>query len=198
MIPLIVVDVQNDFCPGGSLAVKGGNEIVPLINGFRGRFDTFIFTQDWHPRNHASFAANHPGKKPGDVIRLEGLAQVMWPVHCVQNTPGAAFHKELVVKKDERIFQKGTDPAIDSYSAFYDNAHQKSTGLGEYLKSLGVAELFLCGLATDYCVRFSTLDALKLGFKVSVLLSACRGVELSPGDTAMAVDEMRAHGAVIC
>jgi nicotinamidase/pyrazinamidase len=194
---LLVIDVQNDFCPGGSLAVKDGDKVVPVINRARERFDQVIFTQDWHPKTHKSFAVNHPGKKPYDQITLGGMPQTLWPVHCVQGTRGAELRADLLVRPGERIFQKGTDPEIDSYSAFYDNAHRKSTGLSQYLRAQRVTELTLCGLATDYCVNFSALDALGEGFRVAVLAPACRGVNLQPDDSEKALEALRAKGATI-
>src|SRR3954451_103947 len=146
MNALILVDLQNDFCPGGALAVREGDAIIPLINGLQSKFELILATQDWHPRNHASFAANHPGKNVGDVIDLHGLPQVLWPVHCVQNTPGADFAPALDRSRIARIFQKGTDPEIDSYSGFFDNGHRKSTGLGEWLTDRKVTRVHVCGL----------------------------------------------------
>jgi nicotinamidase/pyrazinamidase len=195
MKALLAIDIQNDFCPGGALGVKGGDEVVPEINRFRGKFPLFVLTQDWHPANHASFAANHPGHEPGEVIDLDGLKQILWPVHCVAGSRGAEFHPDLERYGDEPVFHKGTDPRIDSYSAFYDNAHRKSTGLTDFLRDHGVREVFLCGLATDYCVLYSTLDALQEGFKVTVIQDACRAVELSPGDGEKAYQRMWAAGA---
>jgi nicotinamidase/pyrazinamidase len=195
MSVLLVVDVQNDFCPGGALPVKEGDKIIPLINQLRPGFTQVILTQDWHPMNHLSFAANHPGKKIGEVVDLDGLPQILWPVHCVQGSPGAQFHPDLLIQPGDRIFKKGTDPRIDSYSAFHDNAHRKSTGLGDYLRAIATREITICGLATDYCVKYSVLDALAEDFRVNILIGASRGVNLNPGDTDRAIEEMKAHGA---
>jgi len=170
---------------------------VPIANRLMPRFDTVVATQDWHPPDHGSFASQHPGKKPGDVIRLRGLRQELWPDHCVQGTKGAAFHKGLDGRHFAEIFRKGTDPGIDSYSAFYDNAHRKSTGLGEYLRRRGISEVCLLGLATDYCVKFSALDAVQLGLDTRVIEDGCRGIDLQPGDIGRAWDEMRRAGAKI-
>jgi len=194
MNALILVDIQNDFVPGGALAVPRGDEVVPAANRLQEKFELVVATQDWHPRDHGSFAANHPGKKVGDVIELNGLPQILWPVHCVQDTPGAAFVAGLQTAKVARIFQKGTDPDIDSYSGFFDNGHRKATGLGEYLKSKGVTDVYVCGLATDYCVKFTALDARQLGFNSYLVEDASRGVELKPGDAAAALEEMRRAG----
>jgi nicotinamidase/pyrazinamidase len=194
---LIITDVQNDFCPGGALAIREGDEIVPLINQLQARFDLVVATQDWHPQGHGSFAANHPGKKVGEVIDLNGLPQILWPVHCVENTPGADFHPGLDRRQIARVFHKGADPGIDSYSAFFDNGHRKATKLGEYLKEQGVDEVYLCGLATDYCVKFTALDAVDLGFKTCVIEDACRGVNLQPDDVERAIEEMRAKGVEV-
>ena len=198
MNALIITDVQNDFCPGGALAIHEGDRIVPQVNRLRTRFDLVVATQDWHPRGHGSFAANHPGKKIGEVIDLNGLPQILWPVHCVENTPGAEFHPGLDRRRIARVFHKGADPGIDSYSAFFDNGHRKATGLGEYLKERGIDEVYFCGLATDYCVKFSALDAVDLGFKTCVIEDACRGVNLQPGDVERAIAEMRAKGVEVC
>lgn len=194
---LLIVDIQNDFCPGGSLQVKDGDQIVPIINKVRTVFPLVIFTQDWHPSNHQSFAVNHPDKKPGDIIDLDGISQILWPVHCVQESVGAQFHPDLVVHEEDFIFQKGTDWKIDSYSTFYDNAHRKSTGLTDFLKEQNCSEVYICGLATDYCVKFSVFDAIDEGFKTNVILDACRGVNLNPGDVERSVEEMKAKGAKI-
>ena len=194
MKALVVVDLQNDFCPGGALAVPEGDRVIPLVNRIQSRFDLVVATQDWHPPGHLSFAANHPGRSPGEVIELAGLKQVLWPVHCVQDTPGAGFHPALDLGRVRRVFPKGIDPEIDSYSTFFDNAHRRATGLAEFLGDQGVGEIYLAGLATDYCVKFSALDAVALGFSTAVILDACRGVELRPGDAALAVAEMQAAG----
>jgi nicotinamidase/pyrazinamidase len=197
MNALIIVDLQNDFLPGGALPVPRGDEIIPLVNDLRKKFELVVATQDWHPANHESFAANHPGKKAGDRIMLDGIEQILWPVHCVQNTGGAEFARSLETKGFARVFQKGTDPNIDSYSAFFDNAHQRATGLGDYLKERRVSDVFLCGLALDYCVKFSVLDARQLGFNAHVVVDACRGIDLKPGDVERAIKEMKAAGAAV-
>lgn len=195
MNALIVTDVQNDFCPGGALAVPDGDRVIPAINRLQPRFDLVVATQDWHPRNHGSFAANHPGKEPGDVIELGGMEQILWPVHCVQDCPGAAFHPDLDRSRVAEVFRKGTDPEIDSYSTFFDNAHRKATGLGDYLTDRGVTHVYLTGLATDYCVKFSALDALRLGFAVTVVRDACRGIDREAGDVDRALKQLQAEGA---
>ncbi len=195
MRALIIVDVQNDFVPGGALAVPGGNEVVPVINRLQERFEMIVATQDWHPANHGSFAVNHPGKKAGDIVELNGIPQILWPVHCVQNSGGASFVPELKTSRVGRFFKKGTDSHLDSYSAFFDNRHLKATGLGEYLKDRMVSEVYLAGLATDYCVKVSALDALGLGLRTFVVADACRGVNLKPNDSAKALEEMKQAGA---
>jgi nicotinamidase/pyrazinamidase len=197
MNALILVDLQNDFVPGGALAVPEGDTIIPLINELQPRFDLVVATQDWHPVDHGSFVANHPGRKVYEVIDLAGLPQVLWPVHCVQDTPGAAFVPSLDASRIARVFQKGTDPAIDSYSGFFDNGHRKSTGLGDYLREREVKRVHVCGLATDYCVKFTALDSKKLGFETSLIEDASRGVNVKPGDVAMAIEEMRQAGVRI-
>lgn len=196
----ILVDIQNDFLPGGALAVPRGDRVIPIANqwmGKRGFFDQVIATQDWHPQNHKSFASNHVGKSPGEVIDLNGIQQVLWPDHCVQGTKGAELSELLDRSKIDRIFQKGKNPDVDSYSGFFDNDHKSSTGLGEYLKKLGANHVYIMGLATDYCVKFSVLDCLKLGFKTSLIESGCAGIDLNPGDIKRAINEMRAAGAEI-
>ena len=152
---LIIVDLQNDFLPGGALAVPRGDEIVEVINRAQTLFELVVATQDWHPANHISFAVNHPGRRPGDVVEVAGLAQALWPVHCVQNTPGAALSSQLDTRRIARVFHKGTDPGVDSYSAFFDNAARQGTGLAEYLRAAGVGQVFLAGLATEFCVAFT-------------------------------------------
>lgn len=197
MNALILVDLQNDFMPGGALAVPEGDRVVAPVNDLMGRYDYVVATQDWHPANHGSFAASHAGRRPGEVIDLNGRPQILWPAHCVQGTPGAELHRELDAGRIARIFRKGTDPAIDSYSGFFDNGHKKATGLGDDLKRRGVTDVFICGLATDYCVKFTVLDAVGLGFRTHLIEDACRGVELQPGDVERAIDEMKAAGVRI-
>ena len=172
MKTLVVVDAQLDFMPGGALEVKEGDKIIPVINKILPSFDLVVATQDWHPQSHKSFAANHSGKKEFEVIDLNGLEQKLWPVHCVQETRGAELHPELETKPIEAIFRKGMDEEIDSYSGFFDNGHKKSTGLTEYLKEKGATELYFCGLAADICVYFTLLDALKEGFRATLIEDA--------------------------
>lgn len=197
MRALVLVDLQHDFCPGGALAVSAGHETIPVANRLMSRFSTVVATQDWHPPDHGSFAVNQPGKRPYDVIELSGLSQVLWPPHCVQGTRGAELHDELDTTRVARVFRKGTDPAIDSYSGFFDNGRRRSTGMGEWLSAQGVEHVFVLGLATDYCVRATAIDARQLGLEVSLVADGCRGVELQPGDSARAIDEMRAAGCAI-
>lgn len=197
MNALILVDLQNDFVPGGALPVPEGDVVVEPANRLQPLFDLVVATQDWHPPDHGSFAANYSGKQPGDVIDLKGLPQILWPVHCVQNTHGAALLEGLHKDRIDRVFQKGTDPGLDSYSGFFDNGHRKSTGLGEYLKERGVDEVYILGLATDYCVKFTALDARRLGFRTFLVEDACRGVELHPGDVQRAIQEMQAAGVTV-
>lgn len=189
---LIVVDVQNDFVTG-ALPVPQGADVVPVVNALRNAFPTVVFTQDWHPANHASFAANHEGRNVFESIDLNGLPQCLWPTHCVQHTYGAAFVPGLNTN-DAPVFLKGTDPQIDSYSGFYDNGHRKSTGLGDFLKVCGVTDVFVCGLATDYCVKATAIDAAQFGFNTTLVEDASRGVNLHPDDVAKAIDEMRRAG----
>ncbi len=184
MKALVIIDMQNDFIPGGSLAVPGGDEILPIINELQQKFELVIATQDWHPQDHSSFAKNQPGKKEFDTIILHGLEQKLWPVHCVQNSQGAEFHPNLKSKKIEAIFRKGTNKEIDSYSGFYDNAHLKSTGLSGYLKDKGVNTLYFCGLAADYCVYFSIIDALKEGFETILLEDATKAISKEDFESA--------------
>lgn len=194
---LILVDIQNDFMPTGSLPVAQGDEVVPVANRMQRFFELVVATQDWHPPDHGSFASNHPGRKPGDMWKLGGLPQVLWPDHCVQHSPGAEFHRDLDRTRVARVFHKGVDADIDSYSGFFDNGHRRSTGLGEYLREQAVTDVYILGLATDYCVKYSALDALKLGFTTHVIEDGCRGVELHPGDGQAAIEEMRAAGVEI-
>lgn len=197
MKTLLLIDIQNDFMPGGALAVAGGDEIIPVVNGMMPDFDLVVATQDWHPEDHGSFAANHPGKSVYEQILLDGLPQTLWPVHCVQNTGGALFAPGLETRRIRRVFTKGMNAQIDSYSGLFDNGHRASTGLGEWLKAQGVTELHVAGVATDYCVKFTVLDALAEGFRVKLLLDACRGVNLQPGDVDRTVEEMRAAGCEV-
>lgn len=191
---IIMVDLQNDFCKGGSLAVPDGDAVVPLANQLQAYFDWVIVTKDWHPKDHMSFASNHPGKKVGEIIEVHNIQQVLWPDHCVQHTRGAQLHLHLKLHHIHHIVHKGTQKTIDSYSAFFDNEHLRSTGLGEYLKQKNIKDVYIMGLATDYCVKFSCLDAVKLGFNTYVIEDACRGVELQPGDVAKALQEMKDAG----
>ncbi len=191
---LIVVDVQNDFIPGGALPTRGGGEVVPVINRIQPRFDLRVATQDWHPKDHGSFASNHPGRKPGETIELNGLPQVLWPDHCVQESWGAALHRDLDMARVDQVIRKGTDPAIDSYSGFFDNGRLKATGLEGWLRDRAVTDVYVTGLATDYCVLWTARDALDLGFRTHAIEDACRGVELKDGDIARAFDEMRSLG----
>jgi nicotinamidase/pyrazinamidase len=197
MPTLIVVDLQNDFLPGGALAVPGGDETVAVANAVMERFARVVATQDWHPREHGSFAVNQPGRAPGQVIELGGVTQVLWPVHCVQDTWGAAFAAGLQLERVTRVFVKGTDPGVDSYSGFFDNDRRSATGLGEYLVAVGETEVAVLGLATDYCVKATALDAVRLGLRVRLIVDGCRAVELEPGDGERAIAEMRAAGVEV-
>jgi len=197
MKALLIIDLQYDFCPGGTLAIEEGNLLVPLANSLMKQFEVVVASQDWHPANHKSFAANHPWRKPGQVIDLNGLEQVLWPIHCVKGTMGSDLLDELDQRSLTIVFRKGTDPEIDSYSAFFDNGHRKSTGLNGYLKEIGVTELFVMGLATDYCVKFTVLDALELGYKVNLIQDGCRAVNLKEGDEVAAIEAMKAKGAKV-
>lgn len=195
MNALLLTDIQNDFCPGGALAVAAGDQVVAPANRLAAVWELVVATQDWHPPDHGSFAANHPGHRPGEIVDLDGIDQILWPVHCVQDSPGAAFHPGLDLTPVAAVFHKGTDPLVDSYSAFFDNGHRRATGLGDYLRERQVRELAICGLATDYCVKYTALDALALGFAVTLVTDACRGVNLRPEDSAQALAELAAKGA---
>lgn len=194
MKALILVDIQNDFLPGGALAVAEGDAVVPVANRLAPYFDLVVATQDFHPAEHGSFAANHPGKSPYEEIDLHGLPQVLWPVHCVQHSPGSDFAPGLDLAQVPHIFPKGTDPDIDSYSGFFDNGRRKSTGLGEFLQAQGVKDVYVMGLATDYCVKFTALDAVSLGFATYLVRDGIRGVNIQPEDSADAIREMEAAG----
>lgn len=195
MRALVLVDLQYDFLPGGALAVARGDETIAIAQRLMREHDTVLATQDWHPRDHRSFAANNPGTAIGEVITLDGVPQVMWPAHCVRGTRGAELHDEL--DGITQVFQKGTNPEIDSYSGFFDNGHKKATGLEGWLREHGVTDLTVIGLATDYCVKYTVLDARQLGFGVRVVTAGCRAVDLQPGDGERAFNEMRAAGAVV-
>ena len=194
---LLLVDIQNDFVPGGSLAVADGADVVPVANRAMKFFDLIVAVQDWHPHDHKSFASQHPGKEIGDIITLDGIPQILWPDHCIQESKGAELVPGLDMKKIGMIFRKGTDRNVDSYSGFFDNNHLKATGLGDYLARRKVDEVTIAGLATEYCVKFSALDALKLGFAVKVIIDGVRGVEYRKGDCDRAFSEMKESGARI-
>ena len=194
---LILIDIQNDFVPGGALAVPDGNAVVAVANELMDHVDLVVATQDWHPANHGSFVSMHPEKVVGDVVDLNGVDQVVWPDHCVAGSTGAAFVDELDVHRIGHVITKGTDPAIDSYSGFFDNDHKKETGLQVYLKQHGVKDVVLVGLATDYCVKFTALDARQLGFGVTLVSDGVRGVNLQPGDIEKAIADMRDAGVVV-
>jgi len=192
---LIVIDVQNDFCPGGALAVPEGDEIVPMINAMMGDFDAVILTQDWHPEGHSSFASSHGDKAPYDMIEMPYGPQVLWPDHCVQNRDGAAFHDDLRTDGD-LILRKGFRREIDSYSAFFENDQKTPTGLEGYLRTRGISDLTLVGLATDFCVNFSAVDAARLGFNTTVRMEACRAIDLD-GSLRAAMNNMAAAGVTL-
>lgn len=193
---LIVIDVQNDFCPGGALAVAGGDMIVPHVNHLIAAHDHVVLTQDWHPSGHSSFASSHAGAAAFQSIQMPYGPQTLWPDHCVQGTKGAEFHAGLQWTKAEMIIRKGFRPAIDSYSAFYENDHKTPTGLGGYLAERGINAVTLCGLATDYCVAYSALDAAKMGLRVTVEMAACRAIDLG-GSLAAMTEAMRAAGITL-
>ena len=191
---LLLIDVQNDFCPGGSLAVDRGDEIVPVINRISPAFTRVVATQDWHPPTHVSFASNHAGRKPLESVDVGGAPQVLWPDHCVQGSRGAELHPGLDTRGVGLILRKGARPSLDSYSAFFENDRTTSTGLSHWLRGLGVGEVFLCGLATDYCVFASAMDARGLGFAVTLVQDACRGVDFPAGSVRRALTDMQTAG----
>ena len=197
MRALLLIDIQNDFMPFGALPVADGDAVVGVANAVAQSFDLVVASQDWHPADHVSFASNQPGHSPGEVIDLDGLPQVLWPDHCVQNTPGASFHSALDIVPVCHVVRKGVDPSIDSYSAFFDNNHARETGLAGYLRDHGVDEVWLVGLATDYCVKYSALDALGVGLKVVVVEDGVRAVNLDPEDGARTLEELRDKGCRI-
>ena len=190
---LLIIDVQNDFCPGGALAVPQGDEIVPAVNRLAAEFAHVVLTQDWHPRGHASFASSHPGKQPFETTELAYGKQILWPDHCVQGTPGAAFHPGLDVPHAELVVRKGFRSAIDSYSAFLENDHRTPTGLAGYLKERGFQRITLCGLATDFCVFYSAIDGRAAGFEIGVVTNACRGIDVD-GSLGHALRSIREAG----
>jgi nicotinamidase/pyrazinamidase len=194
MHALILVDLQYDFLPGGALAVPEGNAVIPIANALMPRFPLVVATQDWHPADHQSFASQHAGRKIGDVIDLDGLQQILWPDHCVQGTRGAQLVEQLNQAAIARVIQKGTNPLIDSYSGFFDNGHRQATELEEYLNRQDVSTVFIMGLATDYCVKFSALDAVELGFETYLIREGCRAVNLKAVDEATAIKQMLAAG----
>jgi nicotinamidase/pyrazinamidase len=191
---LLVVDVQNDFCPGGSLAVEQGDRVVPIINALMPGFSLVVATQDWHPPGHVSFASSHAGRKPLDVVQAGSIQQVLWPDHCVRGTPGAELHPRLDTGRVGLLLHKGMQTGLDSYSAFFENDHRTDTGLRHYLKGLKVREVVVCGLATDYCVLSSAMDARRLGFRVILVSDACRGVNFPEGSIARALQTMKDAG----
>lgn len=193
---LVVIDVQNDFCPGGALGVTDGDAIVDVVNLLIERFEHVVLTQDWHPAHHSSFASTHPGKSPFETVTMPYGEQTLWPDHCIQGTPGADFHPGLVWTKAENIIRKGYRKDIDSYSAFFENDRKTPTGLGGYLKERGIGKITLCGLATDFCVGFSALDAINSGFEVELVLDACRGIDLG-GSMAAMLDRMKQAGVAL-
>jgi len=197
MKALIIVDLQNDFLPGGALPVPHSDEVIQLANETQSYFGVVLATQDWHPPDHGSFAANHKGKKPGDRIILDGIEQILWPVHCVQNTRGAEFAPSFDTSRIAHVFHKGTERNIDSYSTFFDNAHRRHTGLAHYLEKRSINDIYLLGLALDYCVKYSALDARQLGLNTHVIVDGCRGINLEPGDIDRALDEMKRAGTTI-
>ncbi len=193
MRALLLIDIQNDFLPGGQLAVPAGDEIIPLVNSLQAQFDLVLATQDWHPAGHQSFASSHAGRSQFEQIDLHGLPQVLWPDHCTQASYGAALAPTLQTERIEAIFRKGMNPEIDSYSAFFDNGHRKSTGLADYLRGRGITEVVLAGLAADYCVYYSALDALAAGFATTVVTDAVRAI--SPEGWAAVQADLTAKGA---
>ncbi len=194
---LLLIDIQNDFLPGGALAVPDGDQVIDVANAAIETAEHVVATQDWHPADHGSFASQHQDVSVGQLFQLDGLDQIAWPDHCVQGTPGAEFAEGLNTSRINHVTQKGTDRSIDSYSGFFDNGHRRATDLNDYLKSIGTTELSVMGLATDYCVKFTVLDALLLNYPSRVILAGCRGVNLNPGDVDAAIAAMKNAGATI-
>jgi nicotinamidase/pyrazinamidase len=197
MKALVIVDIQNDFLPGGALEVKEGDEIITVVNKLQSKFDLVVATQDWHPANHESFASNCPNGAVGDLVDLHGLPQVLWPDHCVQDTWGAEFAEALDISLVQQVFRKGADATVDSYSGFFDNGKKKDTGMSFYLRSREVEQLYIVGLATDYCIKFTALDAVNLDFNTTVIVDAIKAVNLHPGDQDNAIKTMRRAGIQI-
>lgn len=197
MKALILVDIQNDFLPGGALAVPRGDEVIPVANRLMPRYDLVVATQDWHPADHQSFASQHPGRSVGQTIQLDGLQQVLWPDHCVQETHGAEFAAQLHSEGIHFVVRKGTDRQTDSYSGFFDNQRRKATGLADVLQQRHVTDVDVLGLATDFCVKFTALDAVDLGFRTRIIVDGVRGVNLTPGDCQRALAEMLARGIML-
>ncbi len=191
---LLIIDIQNDFCPGGSLAVEHGDTIIPVVNRIAPRFRTVVATRDWHPVGHVSFASRHKGSKPMETIEVNGLQQILWPDHCVQATEGAGFHPQLDLRPVDLIVHKGTNPELDSYSALFENDHRTKTGLDGYLRTLEISHLYVAGLATDVCVYFSAMDARKLGYQVTLLTDATRGVDQPAGSVDESLSTMEQNG----
>ena len=194
---LLIVDIQHDFLSGGALEVKDGDSIIPIINRLQYKFDTIITTQDWHPENHKSFASQHKKNKIGDFINLNGIKQYLWPDHCVENTFGSEIALKLNQNRIEKIIQKGNNPEVDSYSGFYENDKKTKTELDDYLKEKNIETIYICGLATDYCVKFTANDAVMLGYKTYLIEDACKGVNISPIDSELAIGEMKDNGVVV-
>ncbi len=197
MKALLLVDLQLDFMPGGALAVREGDATVAVANALLPRFAQVACTQDWHPADHGSFASQHAGRRCGELVDLHGLQQVLWPDHCIQGSAGARFHPDLQLPADAIVFPKGQDRTVDSYSGFFDNGRRNATGLGDALRARGIRDLVVLGLATDYCVQFTALDAAELGFGVTLVVPGCRAVDLSAGDGDRAIERMRAAGVRI-
>jgi nicotinamidase/pyrazinamidase len=194
---LIILDVQNDFCPNGALPISEGHLVVPVINSIAGAYNTIVATQDWHPRGHVSFASAHPGKKVFEQIVLDGTDQTLWPDHCVAGTDGASLHPGLDTSAIDCIIRKGTNPLVDSYSAFLENDKKTETGLSGYLTARSIKHVFICGLATDFCVYYSAMDAVHFGFAVSVIIDACRGINIPAGSIDTVISDMKKHGIKI-
>ena len=193
---LVIIDIQRDFCPGGALAVAEGDAVVPIVNRLQPKFPLRVLTQDWHPANHASFAANHSGAEPFSMTEMPYGPQVLWPSHCIQGSQGAEFHPDLETSTAAVTIRKGFRPEIDSYSAFFENDHTTPTGLTGYLRDQGIKSLAMVGLATDFCVRFSAVDAAKLGFEVTLIEDACRAIDMD-GSLAEAMKDMVDHGVTL-